>query len=516
MCKDGRDGWIFTAAATGPRLLDRSADKEYRAAWLFIPSAAPSGFLVSSWVLAFAAFPLHWRAAAQQGGADPQVSSDLYAGLKWRNIGPFHGGRISAVSGAVGQPGVFYAGTPQGGLWKTTSAGVTWFPIFDDIKNVDSVGAVQVAPSDPNIVYAGAGDPIGGSNGDGMYKSTDAGKTWTHVGLEDTTKIAKIVVDPKDPDIVLACTLGDATHKGGGVYRTADGGKTWQNVLKPEGVPGTRDLASAFDMPNVVFAATQAPGGGFGGGAPGGRGATPPPPAKLFKSTDEGKTWTEITTLPKYPGRISVAVAMHTNGQRIYVVGNAIENGSGVYRSDDGGATWQHVGNNEARVSNGQGSYSSGVWVDSQNPDIVYVVSIPVYRSTDGGKTFTSFKGAPGGEDYHVMWIDPTNGQRIAIGADQGATVTLDGGRTWSLWYPIPIAQVYRVTTDAHYPYWVMAAQQDTGAVAHAQPRRLRPDQLHRLVAAALLRVRLDHGGSAASRHRLRRGVRARPGRRAR
>src|SRR5579862_972467 len=222
-------------------------------------------------LLLAAALPLRMGAASQPAAQPPDISS----GLKWRNIGPFHGGRISGVSGAIGQPGVFYAATPQGGLWKTTSAGVTWFPIFDQVQNVDSVGAVQVAPSDPNIVYAGSGDPIGGSNGDGMYKSTDAGKTWTHVGLEDTTKIAKIVIDPKDPDIVLACTLGDATHKGGGVYRTTDGGKTWQNVLKPDGVPGTRDLEYAYDMPNVVFAATQAAGGGGGGAAAQGRGGAP-------------------------------------------------------------------------------------------------------------------------------------------------------------------------------------------------------------------------------------------------
>ena len=409
------------------------------------------------------AFPLHMGAAQAPAASPRSIGADLFNGLKWRNIGPFHGGRISGISGAVGQPGVFYAATPLGGVWKTTSAGVTWFPIFDQIQNVDSIGAVQVAPSDPNIVYVGTGDPIGGSNGDGVYKSTDAGKTWTHIGLDDTTKIAKLVIDPKDPNIVLACTLGDATHKGGGVYRTTDGGATWQNVLKPEGVPGTRDLESAYDMPNVIFAATQPPGATIGGGQ--GRGNAPTSFAKLFKSTDEGKTWSEITTLPHYPGRISVAVANHTNGQRVYVVGNAIENGSGVYRSDDGGATWKHVGNGESRVSNGQGSYSSGIWVDPQNPDIVYVVSIPLYRSVDGGNTFTSFKGAPGGEDYHVLWIDPMNGQRIAVGADQGATVTLDGGRTWSLWYPMPIAQVYHVETNAQYPYWVMAAQQDTGAV---------------------------------------------------
>jgi photosystem II stability/assembly factor-like uncharacterized protein len=178
-----------------------------------------------------AAWPVTPHAVAPQGGEAAPVGPDLYAGLQWRNIGPFHGGRVASVTGAIGQPGVFYIGTPLGGIWKTTSAGVTWYPIFDQIPEVDSVGAIQVAPSDPNIVYAGSGDSVAGSDGNGMYKSTDAGKTWTHIGLEETTRINKMVVDPKDPNLVLVSTTGDATHKGGGVYRTADGGRTWQNVL---------------------------------------------------------------------------------------------------------------------------------------------------------------------------------------------------------------------------------------------------------------------------------------------
>src|SRR6266481_110388 len=196
---------------------------------------------------------------------------DLFAGLRWRNVGPFHGGRIAAVTGAIGQPGVFYIGTPAGGIWKTTSAGVTWFPIFDQFTNVDSIGAIQVAPSDPNIVYAGTGDSVQGSLGDGMYKSIDAGKTWTHIGLEDTVKINRIAIDPKDPDLVLVSTQGDARHTGQGVYRTTDGGKTWVNVLKPANANGTRDLEYAFDTPHVMFATSQSlGGGGFGGGGGGG------------------------------------------------------------------------------------------------------------------------------------------------------------------------------------------------------------------------------------------------------
>ncbi|HKE27322.1 MAG TPA: hypothetical protein VKB88_33435, partial [Bryobacteraceae bacterium] len=339
------------------------------------------------WVLAVASI------LASAFTAKAQINPDLYAGLNWRNVGPFHGGRIASVTGAIGQPGVFYVGTPLGGIWKTTSAGVTWFPIFDQEKSVDSVGAIQVAPSNPDIVYAGAGDPIQGSLGNGMWTSTDAGKTWQHIGLEDTVKITSIVVDPADPDLVLVSALGDTTRHGGGVYRSTDGGQTWTNVLKPADYDGARDLEYAYDDPSVMLAATQGTGGGGGGGA--GRGARSKPPL-VFKSTDQGKTWTELK-IPPFPGRVAVAVAMHTKGQRMYIVGNSIEQGSGLYRSDDGGTTWQHMAGKDARISNGQGAYSSGVFVDSQNPDIVYTMSTAMYRSIDGGVTFQPFKGAPGG-----------------------------------------------------------------------------------------------------------------------
>ena len=393
-------------------------------------------------------------------GATAQVSPNLYTGLKWRNVGPFHGGRISSVTGVVGQPGVFYAGMPQGGIWKTTSAGVTWYPVFDQVTSVDSVGAIQVAPSKPEIVYAGAGDPIGGSLGNGMWKSTDAGKTWQHIGLEDSVKITSILVDPTDPNLVVVSTLGDATHHGGGVSRSTDGGQTWTSVLKADGYDGTRDLQYAFDDPKVMLAAVQGTGGERGAG--GGRAKSKP--AQVFKSTDEGQTWTQIK-IPPFEGRVAVAIAMHTNAQRFYIVGSNLDNGSGLFRSDDGGTTWQHMAGKDTRISNGQGNYSSGVFVDSQNPDIVYTMSTAMYRSTDGGVTFQAFKGAPGGEDYHKLWIDPTNGKRMLVGSDQGASVSLDDGQTWSLWYSEVISQVYHVATDSQYPYWIMAAQQDTGAV---------------------------------------------------
>jgi photosystem II stability/assembly factor-like uncharacterized protein len=399
--------------------------------------------------------------AVVRAEANGTPGEDLYAGLRWRNIGPFHGGRVSAVTGAIGQPGTFYLGAPLGGMWKTTNAGVSWFPIFDQFTKVNSIGAIQVAPSDPNIVYAGTGDSVQGSSGDGMYKSIDAGKTWTHIGLDETTKINKMVVDPKDPNHVVVSTQGDASHNGRGIYRTTDGGKTWENTLRPENANGTRDVEYAFDKPNVIFATAQGAGAGFGGGG------TPQGPngTALFKSTDSGKSWKKVETLPQYNGRISVAIAMHTDGKRIYVIGTPLQGGSGLSRSDDQGATWQHMAGDETRIANGQGNYSSGVWIDPQNPDVVYTIATTVYRSTDGGKSFSAFKGAPGGEDPHVAWLDPTDPKRIFFGFDQGPAITLDGGQTWSGYYQIPIAQLYHLATDNQYPYWVMGSQQDTGSI---------------------------------------------------
>src|SRR5262249_29659912 len=215
-------------------------------------------------------------AVGARAALDEAPGDKLFAGLRWRNIGPFHGGRVSAVTGAIGQPGTFYLGAPAGGAWKTTNAGVSWFPIFDQFTNVDSVGSIQVAPSDHNIVYLGTGDSVGGSSGDGMYRSTDAGKTWTHIGLEETTQNKKIIIDPKDPNLVVVSSQGDANHNGRGIYRTTDGGKTWENTLRPENANGTRDVEYAFDMPNVIFATSQGAGGGFGGRDGGGGGPQRP------------------------------------------------------------------------------------------------------------------------------------------------------------------------------------------------------------------------------------------------
>ena len=407
----------------------------------------------------------------------PPVPPSLLSGLVWRNLGPFRGGRISAVSGAIGQPGVFYIGLPLGGLWKTTSAGETWTPILDGLTAVSSVGAVAVAPSDANIVYVGTGDAINFFNdGNGLYKSADAGKTWQHLGLGDTKQIPSILVDPKDPDLVLIAALGDAHKKSEtrGVFRSTDGGKTWTKTLYVDDTTGLQRLAWAPDHPEVILAVSQrhynppptgplvVPAAGGAGAGGGGGPQAGPTQTKLFKSTDKGLTWHEITGggLPRLVGRTYVAVAMNTNAQRMFLIGNF-----GLYRSDDGGNTWRQMDAADRRIANGQGGYNCGVYVDPMNPDVVYTVNTAMYKSTDGGNSFTGFKGAPGGDDPQQLWIDPTNGQRMLMGLDQGAVVTLDGGATWSSWFNQSTDQIYHITVDNSYPYWVYGSQQDAGAI---------------------------------------------------
>ena len=407
-------------------------------------------------------------------GATP-LKPDLLSGLVWRNVGPFRGGRVAAVSGVIGEPGTYYIGLPAGGVWKSTSAGTTWYPIFDAIKEVASIGSVEVAPSDPNVVYVGTGDKVtGGYNvGNGMYKSEDAGATWRHVGLGDSRSIPSIIVDPANPDLVLAAAEGNVNTKSEmrGVYRSTDGGRNWTRTLFVNDSVGIQKIARAFDRPNVIFATSvrrwnpPAPPSGINP-AP----ATPagPPPAaspsgtRLYKSTDEGLTWTEIAGggLPKLNGCEYVAVAQNTNAQRVFVIGN-----NGLFRSDDGGATWRQMDPEDARIRNGQGGYNCGVYVDTKNPDVVYSIHTSSYKSTDGGNTFTGLKGAPGGDDPQQLWLDPTNSDRMLFGVDQGATVTLDGGKTWSSWYNQSTEQVYHISADNSYPYWIYASQQDAGAV---------------------------------------------------
>ena len=399
---------------------------------------------------------------------------DPLQGLVWRNLGPFRGGRVSAVTGAIGHAGVYYAGYPSAGVWKTTNAGVTWLPILDSIREVSSVGAIEAAPSNSDIIYVGMGDLVTGgaiNEGNGVYKSVDAGKSWTHLGLDASRQIPSILVDPRNPDLVLVAAQGDihARTADRGVYRSTDGGKSWSKTLYVDDTTGIQKITWAYDHPEVMFATTvkhfQQPGppATGGAGAPGGPGnPNAPTTTKLFKSIDEGLTWHEITGggLPRLAGRTSVAVAMTTNAMRVYLVAN-----TGLYRSDDGGTTWRQMDATDRRVANGQGGYNCGIYVDPKDPDLIYLINTSSYVSTDGGNSFTGFKGAPGGDDPQQMWIDPTDGQRIFLGMDQGSTISLDGGRTWSSWYNQSTDQVYHLSVDNSFPYWVYAPQQDAGAI---------------------------------------------------
>lgn len=418
---------------------------------------------VATFVLALSLTLVPFLAQAQS------IPVEAYSSLKWRNVGPFRGGRVASVTGAIGRPGVYYMGLPMGGAWKTTNSGVTWFPIMDQIKEASSVGAIEAAPSNPDIVYVGMGDIIVGgglSQGNGMYKSTDGGKTWQYLGFPDAGHIGSIVVDPKDPNIVQVAIKGHVRKrtKDRGIFRSTDGGKTWTQTLAISDEVGGNKITYAWDAPNIMLATTvqhyNAPGtngpfGGFGGSTG----------TKLYKSTDGGQSWAELngSGLPKLAGRTGLAIAQGTGGKRMFIVGNF-----GLYRSDDGGQTWRQMAAKDRRIRNGQGGYNCGVYVNPQNPDTVYVINTCSYVSRDGGETFVGFKGAPGGDDPQQAWFDPTDGNRFFFGTDQGATITLDGGQTWSNWYNQPSAQVYHIGVDNQMPYWIYATMQDSGAIGTA------------------------------------------------
>ena len=392
--------------------------------------------------------------------ADP----GLLQGLRWRCIGPFRGGRTVAAEGVPDRPGLFYMAPNNGGVWKSTDYGRTWDPIFDD-QPTGSIGALAVAPSNPDVIYAGSGEGLQRpdlSVGDGVYKSTDAGHTWTHLGLRDGQQIPALLVDPKNPDRLFVAVLGHpyGPNAERGVFRSLDGGRTFQKVLYKDADTGA--VALAFDPANAntvyaaLWAARQAPweDGQFQG-----------PHSGLYKSTDGGTTWRPIGKgLPGAAqglGRIGFAVAP-SRPSRLYAQVEAHE-GRGTYRSDDAGETWTLV-NAERRVS-GRGDDFAEIRVDPRNPEVVYAANTSTYRSTDGGRTWTALKGAPGGDDYHSIWINPKDPEQMILGADQGATITVNGGRTWSSWYNQPTAQFYHVATDRQFPYRVYGGQQESGSV---------------------------------------------------
>jgi photosystem II stability/assembly factor-like uncharacterized protein len=414
-------------------------------------------FVVTIIVLLTAVFSV---SAQTQAGTVPE---DVFNGLQWRLLGPFRGGRVVAVAGVPGSSTTFYFGSVGGGIWKTTDAGTTWNPIFDH-QSVASIGALAVAPSNPDVIYAGTGESdirLDLGSGDGVYKSTDAGATWKNMGLKDTRQISRIVIDPTNPDIVYVGALGHAygPNPERGVYKSTDGGNTWSHVLDKGPEIGVADLAMSTDNPKVLFAAlwnAHRPPWSVYGPIEG-------PGSSIYRSQDGGETWTAVTS-PALPagdwGRIGVAVS--TDGKRIYALIEAKK--GGLYRSDDGGDTWS-LANDDARLTS-RAWYFQRITVDPQNRDVIYMPNIALYRSEDGGKSITVVRGAPGGDDYHQLWVDPKDSSRLLLGVDQGTTISLDKGKTWTTWYNQPIAQMYHVITDNQFPYVVYGAQQDSGAAA--------------------------------------------------
>jgi photosystem II stability/assembly factor-like uncharacterized protein len=401
--------------------------------------------------------PQNSGSAAQLGPA-ATIDPGLYSALRWRLIGPYRAGRVSAVAGIPGDPTAYYMGTPGGGVWKTTSAGTVWTPIFDQ-EHVASIGDVAVAPSNPSIIIVGTGEQ---TDGNGVYRSTDAGATWTNIGLKDSKYISTVIIDPRNPDIILVGVLGHpilGVSKPGenrGVYRTTDGGKTWAKTLYKDDMAGVSNMAADPNDPRILYAALWTPFD-FRSGPPEGRSQD----SWIYKSTDEGASWRPVSEsgLPTEPrGRVGLAVAPGTKGQRVFAIMEP-----GLFRSDDGGATWRQI-TKDPRINGNL--YICRVYVDPNNADIVYVMQTTTYRSTDGGQNFIAYKGAPGGDDYHVLWIDPQNSQRMILGVDQGATISVDGGHTWSSWYNQPTGQFYHVITDNQFPYVSYAPQQDSGTVA--------------------------------------------------
>jgi len=387
--------------------------------------------------------------------------------LRWRQLGPFRAGWATVVAGVPGDAGVFFFGGADGGVWKTTDAGSTWKPIFGGVGSA-SIGAFAVAPSDPRVLWVGTGqihqrwDIV---SGDGIHRSTDGGATWRHVGLADSRHIGDLWVDPRDADVAIVAALGHVfgPNEERGLFRTEDGGATWTRVLFRDADTGACDVAGDPATPDTLYASLwqvrRYPWLDYFEPATG-------PGSGIWKSTDGGRTWspTGTTGLPTGPlGRIELAVAPARQAMRVWAAIDAPA-GGGLYRSDDGGASWSLI-NSRAETAS---SYMSGLVPDPVSSDVLWSVGRDLKRSTDAGKSFTVVRAAPGGDDYHDFWIDPRDPRRMATGADQGAVVSLNGGASWSSWYNQPTGQFYRLAADDRFPYWVYSGQQDTGTVGIA------------------------------------------------
>jgi len=415
-------------------------------------------------VMLLTLLPLTAPGAEPTSTADttPAVNAKLFNALAWRGIGPYRGGRALAVAGIPGDATTFYFGAVAGGVWRTTDAGATWVPLTDDTR-ISSVGALAIAPSNPKIIYVGTGEaaPRGDMTyGDGVYESTDGGKTWRNVGLEDTRQIGALIIDPHDPDIVLVAALGHAfgPNTERGVFRTSDGGKTWTKVLYRDSSTGAIDVTFDPHDSHIVYAAlwqARRLPWNFSSGGPG---------SGLYRSTDGGLHWTQLkgNGLPQgILGRIHVSVS-GADSRRIYAMIEAVE--GGLYRSDDAGEHWQRV-NTDGRLSQ-RAWYFSTILADPQDRDTVYAENTGLFRSIDAGKTFQLLPARHG--DHHGIWIDPTNHDRIIEASDGGASISFDHGKTWSTELNQPTAQFYHVAVDQRFPYYVYGAQQDNTSVAIA------------------------------------------------
>jgi photosystem II stability/assembly factor-like uncharacterized protein len=410
---------------------------------------------------------LPWSVLAQKSrpaaaeAASSAFSAAAHEGLKWRNIGPFRGGRSGAVSGVVGNSQLYYVGYTGGGLWKTENAGISWANISDKYFQTGSVGDVAVSESDPNVIYVGMGEhAIRGvmtSYGDGVYKSVDGGQTWEHLGLEKTRHISDVIIHPANPDIVYVAAQGAAhgPNPERGIYKSVDGGKTWKKVLYVDENTGASSLSMDLHNPRILYAATwehrrlpwQVQSGGPGCG--------------IWKSVDGGETWKQINEgLPEKMGKIGVSVS-RANPQRVYAIVEAEKSKAGVYRSDDGGRKWTHLTSDQTLTA--RSWYYMEIQADPNNADVVYVMNAPLMKSIDGGKTFSRIAVRHG--DTHDLWINPRNSDNMILGDDGGGEITFDGGKSWSTQDNQPTAQFYRVITDEAFPYKVYGGQQDNTSV---------------------------------------------------